>query len=354
MSSDIQLAFPCPHIIRERLQLQPDRLTLVPSVPIGGSGLLSVRANDAEIPGPHGIETPATIHTAIREPYHITHTTRVLTVTVGGTSRDITLTAGNRSASHVATELGAGFGAGLGIRVDSGITLYDALAVGPASTIAVRGTAAETLGFNPYRATGIVTHPGWNLYADPGGVGFYLKFNRVVRSSVVYVVSYTTPRSFCPRCNGSEVENDFRTDDVGNIRTITDSNLLYQGVMKIILTELGSNIDHPWYGSGLKRSIGTKATGNVEDLLKSTVTTALANFKNLQTAQARYQSLSADERLYSVDYIYVTQSPVDRTLYKIDVGVRSFATTPVSISIVYATSGTYALPGTNNLSLGTG
>ena len=71
-------------------------------------------------------------------------------------------------------------------------------------------------------------------------------------------------------------------------------------------------------------------------------------------AAARYQALSAEERLYAIDYIYVTPSPIDPTVYRVEVGVRSYSSNPVSVTIVYSTSGAVALPGTNGLTLGNG
>jgi phage baseplate assembly protein W len=133
---------------------------------------------------------------------------------------------------------------------------------------------------------------------------------------------------------------------------VENENLLYQSCLKVLLTDLRSNIYFPWYGSTLNSLIGSKVVAGSVVGIRQSVGNALTMFQNLQTVQAKYQRITAKERLFAVDYIDVIPSPDNPTAFLLDVGVRNFSNEAVNISIVYTAPGVFSLPGTNQLSMG--
>jgi len=148
------------------------------------------------------------------------------------------------------------------------------------------------------------------------------------------------------------IENDIRFNIQGNVIVIRDENLLYQAALKILQTRIRSNPFQAFYGSSIVSRIGTKAVGATATLLTEDVQMALRNLQSLQTAQAKYQAVTAKERLYTVSSVNVTQSQDDLTVFLVDVVVLNASNQPVSISIVFSVPGVVALAGSNGLSLG--
>jgi len=134
---------------------------------------------------------------------------------------------------------------------------------------------------------------------------------------------------------------------------IRDENLLQQAVLKILLTDKGSNPYHLWYGTDLKSRIGSKAISGVAALISEDVRRALSRYQALQLEQAKYQSVSFKERLYAVTEVKVTPHAQDPTIFMLSVTVQNASSQPVTLDVVYATSQVVALMGSNGLSLGT-
>jgi hypothetical protein len=222
------------------------------------------------------------------------------------------------------------------------------------------GNATTALGLDQqFGATGRSVTPAWSLVRRTAvgalpdmNMGYEIRFNAPVSPNYFWSVTYTTPWNMCPRCKGTEVENDYRFNSQGEALTVVDNNLLYQTVLKTVLTIRGSNIYFPWYGSNVSSSIGAKAIAGVSATIRESVQQALRNLQSLQTSQSNYQVVTPKERLYSVDNLSVTPATDDPTVFLIDLQVRSYSFDPVNITIVYTVPGAYALPGTNRLSLG--
>jgi phage baseplate assembly protein W len=243
--------------------------------------------------------------------------------------------------------------------VEGSLVLQEQVEIGIFSKILVTGPAQSALGFTHQNgSTGKLVHPPWHLAARGDTLltgnqsGYFIQFASPVRGNYYYSVTYSVAPNLCLRCRGTEVENDYRFDSQNNPRLIEGYNLLYQSCLKILLTEIRSNPYAQWYGTQLSQAIGSKALSGASQALQQTVRTALSNLQNLQSAQAKYQRLTARERLMAVDVVEVTQSPVDPTVFLVEVAVRSYSNDPVNITIVYTAPGTFALPGTNSLSLG--
>jgi hypothetical protein len=119
----------------------------------------------------------------------------------------------------------------------------------------------------------------------------------------------------------------------GQPQTVQDSEKLIQSILKICLTEAGSNPIHPWYGSFLSRTIigNPQHSGILVQVAKSQLNTALENLKNLQDAQVRsFQRVSADEQISAIMEISVVRSQFDPRLFDVRIGVLSKGFKPIS------------------------
>lgn len=364
MSRDVTLAFNCPHLIgEERVTLGPDRRTLYTSKPISGPTLVQVTADDTYPVSPYtGLVTTATVKSYRREPYKVTVATRTLVIQSQVGVATVVFPSGYLSAERVVALVTAAAGTVVVATAPGGyVTVTDKGNPGPASRVQLSGSALEALGFDLQSGDkGRTVVPGWRMYARNAvnpqdtvdSLGYYIGFDQPVKQGMYFTVTYPVAPYHCLRCLTTEVENDYRFDAQGNALMVENENLLYQSCLKILLTELKSNIYFPWYGSSLTSLIGGKVLGGSQAGIRQSVSNALNTFQNLQNTQSKYQRITARERLFAVDNVSVTPSPNDPTTFLIEVSVRNYSNEPVSISIVYTAPGTFALPGTNRLSLG--
>lgn len=126
----------------------------------------------------------------------------------------------------------------------------------------------------------------------------------------------------------------------GKLKTITDSEKLIQDVLKMVLTEAGSNPMHPWYGSFVSRTlIGNPNYNNVLiQIAKSQLTTALQNLKQLQDLQVKsFQRVSADEQLASIGDISIQNNPNDPRLFDVFITVITKGLKPITTSYTVST-----------------
>jgi len=191
----------------------------------------------------------------------------------------------------------------------------------------------------------------------------YPRFVQPVSGNPMLSVSYVTSQNRCIRCRGSGVENDYRftttaslatntqpSRPAGSVYMVKNEDLLYQAALKIVLTTRGSNPFHPAYGSTVLSRIGSKAVTATAAAINQDVRRALRTLQDTQTSQARYQPVTARERLYAVQSVEVTPDQYDPTVYYVAVTVQNASTAPISLNIVYATSGVFSRSG--NLTLG--
>jgi len=112
----------------------------------------------------------------------------------------------------------------------------------------------------------------------------------------------------------------------GDLQTVTDTEKLIQDILKICLTDAGSNPLHPWYGSFISRTLvgNPNQTSMLAQIGKSQLNTALTNLQQLQNLQLQsFQRVSADEQLAAILDISVLQNQVNPTLFNITVQVLS-------------------------------
>ncbi len=117
------------------------------------------------------------------------------------------------------------------------------------------------------------------------------------------------------------INNDLVINN-GELQTVVDSEKLIQDILKICLTDVGSNPINPSYGSFLSRSVvGNSAnTSVIIQIAKSQLNTCLSNLQYLQQKQVKsFQKVSADEQLAAILDISVVRSTLDLRLFNVKI-----------------------------------
>jgi len=117
--------------------------------------------------------------------------------------------------------------------------------------------------------------------------------------------------------------NDLKINPDGTIQTVRDNEKLVQDIVKAILTTLGSNRFHNWYGSLLSSAmIGQVLDASMAEIeAESAISNTLSNLIALQKSQAQFQYVSAGETIAAVRDISVTRDETDPRQYQITVSV---------------------------------
>lgn len=341
MSYDFQIAGSCNHtIVGERVEISVSRTSLVTSRNISGEGLLQITAGGVVVPR-GGAFVPVELLSG-KEPFRASASDREILVRVDGTPFSRSLPVGHFGVAQAIRAIG---------------NLPGVVLSSESGRIIARSGVADSLsfsrgplGFSPSSSSRRQVFPSWFLTSSPSGT--LIALSSPLLSNPLVEVSYPVLRKNCPRCGGSGVENDFQAG-TGEVKRVTGHNLLYQSAMKIILTRLGSNPYHLWYGSSVWNGMRGKSLPGVEVRIRESVMAALSKLQDLQSQQSKYQRVSPEERLYSVTGVEVSGVEGDPTSFLLDVEVMSFSYLPVNISIVFTVPGAMALAGTNRLSLGT-
>lgn len=367
MSTEYQLAWPCPHLtVEEVVPLATDRRSLQVRQPIAAQGTVMVMVNDNPglfIPR-EGLPSAAVLSSAVSGPFDIKQNEDTLIVEASSGSATLSFGAKGtirRTTDQVVKLIQKAQWEHVVARNEGGYLVFvDSNKVGPFAFVRVRGTVAAALGFGQpavsdrqWAAYGREVYPGWDLYQRPDEItNRFIRFRKPVQGNPMIKVTYSVPVQRCLRCRATFVENDYRFDETGSSILIQNENLLYQAVLKILLTDLGSNPFHPWYGTSIRQRIGSKALMGVSSVLSEDVRQALSRYQALQTEQAKYQQVSFKERLYSVQGVSVKRHQQDPTTFLIEVTVQNASGTPVTLDIVYTVPEVVALMGTNGLMLG--
>ena len=342
MSKDFQIAFPCTHIaIAEPVQLGADRTTLV--TVIGAVSVSEVRLNGHLVP-PEGLLSAARLTTATRAPFRIYPDATDLKITLtGGLEYVYDLPAGLRSAPEMQALLSTTPNLDVSVPDSGQLVLTDVVAKGPGSRITVSGGASASLGLDRQRGSmGREICPPWGLSVPESGEAPRprLHYPPKVGKAARWEVTYLMPPDRCRRCMSSRVENDLRFRSNGEPGLISDENLLYQTVMKCLLTSKGSNPYHSWYGTRIAGMVGQKSGSAVVGMIKSDVEQRITELIGIQSTQAKYQGVSVRERIKSVDRLDVRTHESDPTTLLVNLVVRNGSNKQVKIGIVFTTPGT--------------
>lgn len=363
MSFDFQIGFPCPHyIVEERVLLSDDRRGIVTRYPIAAKGTVSVLVNDEFFIPQRGLASRAVLRSGQSGPYRIGKHEDELTVANSESSFTVTMPHGLRIPTDTLVELfnrhfkSKGDQFLFATNVSGFLIFYDTSKTGAKSRVTVSGSATATLGFKQRGTKGRVLYPAWVLEKqesyDGEYTGRFLRFTKPLKNDPIIKVSYTTPAEQCVRCRSTYVENDLRYDASGDMRLVTNEDLLYQASLKALLTIKGSNPYFRWYGTNLMNAIGKKAVYGLQNAIKQEISDALQKYQQSQRAQANYQTVSSRERLFSLQSVVVYPHESDPTAFLAEVVVMNASQTPITLSIVYTAPSAIALAGSNGKSLG--
>lgn len=119
------------------------------------------------------------------------------------------------------------------------------------------------------------------------------------------------------------LDNDLRLDSEGQIRTVTGTQKLRQDILKVVLTTLGSNKFHPWYGCAVSdEAIGKNIAYNMLIFnVQTSIRQSLEKLQRLQRQQQTFQTTSLSEIIHTIGPINVYRDPDNVRQIKIDVTV---------------------------------
>jgi phage baseplate assembly protein W len=88
----------------------------------------------------------------------------------------------------------------------------------------------------------------------------------------------------------------------GTVRTVSETPKLRQDILKILLTSIGSNQFHPWYGCAITDSVMGRnyAENLMVSAIKTSISQSLDRLKTLQMSQASSQKVSLAEMIAEV------------------------------------------------------
>jgi len=309
---------------------------------IGAVAVGQVTMNGMVCP-PEGLLTRASITTEKRAPFRIYADAGDLRVQLAGLTYDFSFKAGQNSLSEILEVLDSAQYLEATATNTGQITLRDMSAEGPGSRILISGGAAAQLGLDKQRgASGRELCPPWTVSTSRQGLS--------PRPTLLYPpkmtnarweVTYTMDPNACRRCMASRVENDlrFRASN-GEPSLIGDENLLYQTVMKALLTDRGSNPYHVWYGTRIAAMVGKKGSSGAAGAVKSEIDARIKELIAVQNTQAKYQNMSLKERINKVLSLEVLPHKDDPTTLLVKMAVENQSRKAVRISMVFATPGT--------------
>jgi len=352
--------------VEEVVSLEADRQSLLIRQPIATLGTVLIMMDDNPdlfVPR-NGLGSVALLSSSVSGPYDIRPNEDTLIVEASGGTHTLSFGARTiirRTTDQIVRIIQQANWTYASVTNDNGYLVFaDPNKTGSGAFVKVRGSVAGSLGFGqPYisdrqwAAYGRELYPGWDLYKRPDEItNRYIRFRKPLQGNPMIKVSYSAPVQRCLRCQATFVENDFRVDAQGNLVLIQNEDLLYQAALKILLTDLGSNIFHSWYGTSIRQRIGTKALMSVASVLGEDVRQALLRMQALQGEQAKYQQVSFKERLYAILGVNVRRHAQDPTTFLIDVTVQNASATPIALNIVYTVPEVVALMGKDGVLLG--
>jgi len=130
-----------------------------------------------------------------------------------------------------------------------------------------------------------------------------------------------------------KLENgDIQLSNEKDLDIVVDNEKLLQDLLKILVTPLGGNKAHSWYGS----NIGEIQVGGVFDLdfsLESSsaqARSATENLMRMQISQAQTQILSPAETITAIRDVYINTNNQDSRVLEVKVSVLTSALTVVT------------------------
>jgi hypothetical protein len=131
-------------------------------------------------------------------------------------------------------------------------------------------------------------------------------------------------------------QGNLRINTDGSLATVRNSEKLRQDVLKLIVTPIGGNKMHPWYGSDANKAI----IGNVFDLdfakdsASEQLRSAIENLQAMQQQQAKTQFITASESIAAIKDIYINTNAADMRALEVKVYILSYAITTLDVGFL--------------------
>lgn len=135
------------------------------------------------------------------------------------------------------------------------------------------------------------------------------------------------------------VNNDLSLNSDGTLQTVYDNEKLTQDVIKGVLTPIGSNPFHKWYGSTInERTIGQALDpSHTEIETTRAVQDLLTNLIALQNQQAKEQYVSPGEQIAAILEVSVLRDQNDPRQWQVGIKVLTRKLTTVEESFTLRT-----------------
>lgn len=119
----------------------------------------------------------------------------------------------------------------------------------------------------------------------------------------------------------------------GSIEMVERTDKLVQDILKMALTDVGSNPMSPWYGSLISKTLvgSTLDYDIVVQMAESQMETCIQNIKKMQEIQAQSgQYMSAEEQIHSILSVVVDRNSADPRRYDVVISILTKALTRVN------------------------
>ena len=182
-------------------------------------------------------------------------------------------------------------------------------------------------------------YSGWDLVIDSYSIHpakRNVQFRDVRNSKTdIFEVSYYTTYGNCRKCHSQKVYDDLSFTEQGHFLFAENEMKLAQDVGKIVITVIGSNFHHTWYGTNLLNFLGSAADPNFFKIqISSDITKAIRKLIDLQTKQKLYQTDYLDNRelIGSISYVDVRVHETNQTRINAKVGIISVSNELIEIN----------------------
>jgi hypothetical protein len=119
----------------------------------------------------------------------------------------------------------------------------------------------------------------------------------------------------------------------GDLAQVTSSNKLLQDILKIAITQVGTNPYQPWYGSLISNTlIGSVLSDDIiVNAAQGQLQTAISALQTMQVRQVQGKvPLTAAEQIAAIKNINVYRDPNDLRQFNVEISVITKAYTPIT------------------------
>ena len=126
---------------------------------------------------------------------------------------------------------------------------------------------------------------------------------------------------------------DINFDSQGRLNLVRGQTKLFQDILKLINTTLGSDSYSPQYGVSLtEASVGIAINSSVRaSIFQSEIQTGLIRLQQEQNILARTRRLTDDERIRQVDSVIVEQDSIDPRQFNIMIELTLYSSEQIQI-----------------------